>query len=480
MILRSLFISNFRRIKILIGILAGVILFCAICRILTFLYVEEDQWSRKLWHDFYELEENIDYLYLGSSHVYHAVNPAILDEKNGKMNFNLSTPSQNLEQSYYVLREADKYNDLSRVYVELAYVVSTEPYGNFAGKDAVINTWRNTDYMKWSLNKIRALADMSGTEYLMDALFPFLRYRTELTNMDYVRKEVGIKRGEMYRNYEESVTIQDENAQAAGEFYSIYYPKGFYYTTVEFKDSDIFQTHTAENMSMTEDAKEYLGKIIEYCRDKGIEVVLFCAPVYELNLIAAGQYDSYRQQVQEIAQVYGIEYYDFNIARKEVLPIQQKEYFFDDNHLNSVGAELFTNCFHRVMTASAEERKDFFYASYEEKLQDAEPNLYGIYYRFADPGSISLPEEGVQREYLDTFLEEGRNIYSVHIASNKEEELEYRVVLTPKEEKQVVWQDFSSDTVFYVPSGWCGECTIIWRRIGQDEVSTLEMYLAFP
>lgn len=89
------------------GLLAGVILFFGITQLLNRMYVEEDAQNRILWHNFYEDCGKIDDLYLGSSHVYFDLDPQILDQLNGQYHFNLSSSSQPLDGSYYLLREAD-------------------------------------------------------------------------------------------------------------------------------------------------------------------------------------------------------------------------------------------------------------------------------------------------------------------------------------------------------------------------------------
>ena len=119
MILQNLFIFSFKRIRILAGIIAGIVLFWGISYGLRYIYVEENEWNRRIFNDLYFSNENIDCLYLGSSHVFSAVNTGILDSNNGKNNFNLATGSQSLIESYWLLKEASRNNSLSHGYVEM-------------------------------------------------------------------------------------------------------------------------------------------------------------------------------------------------------------------------------------------------------------------------------------------------------------------------------------------------------------------------
>lgn len=83
--------------------MAGVMIFIGITQILNQMYVECDgiKHYRVLWHQFYENAGGIDYLYLGSSHVYRDIDPGILDQMTGKRNFDLASPAQSLDGSFF-------------------------------------------------------------------------------------------------------------------------------------------------------------------------------------------------------------------------------------------------------------------------------------------------------------------------------------------------------------------------------------------
>lgn len=87
-----------------LGILAGIVIFIGITHFLNRVYApysmdasSNDVWYRVLWQQFYENEGKIDYLYVGSSHVYCDLNPKILDQLTGKRNFNLASPGTAVE-----------------------------------------------------------------------------------------------------------------------------------------------------------------------------------------------------------------------------------------------------------------------------------------------------------------------------------------------------------------------------------------------
>ena len=73
----------------MLGLSVGILVFIGIAGLLNKMYkTDNDAHYRILWHHFYEDEGKIDNLYLGSSHVYYALDPRILDELTGEYNFN--------------------------------------------------------------------------------------------------------------------------------------------------------------------------------------------------------------------------------------------------------------------------------------------------------------------------------------------------------------------------------------------------------
>ncbi len=68
-----------------------------------------------------------------------------------------------------------------------------------------------------------------------------------------------------------------------------------------------------------------------------------------------------------------------------------------------------------------DENEKYFYTSYAEKLQSEPPAIYGFYYRESE-----VDEESNEKE--ETLI--------CRIASNREERMEYRIILTINEEEE--------------------------------------------
>lgn len=442
---------NSGTIRIMAGILAGLIVFKGIVGILNYIYVEpiDSEWERILWHHYYEDEGKIDHLILGSSHVYCGIDPMMLDNLNGGYNFNLASSAQLMNGTFYLLREADKNNNLEHVYVELYYGCNV---------DERINTdlppnWRNIDYMKMSVNKLNYIFSAAGIDNYVDTLLPFSRYRSNLDDWDYICDVLNSKSEDSYRSYQYHYDIRDGNG------YDEYQDRGYFECTRVFLDqAKIYpQVKILGENPMDAATREYLYKVIGYCQKRNIPITLFISPSNELQLISTENYDNYTSQVKEIAEECNVAFYDFNLTKEEYLPIHDGKYFKDAEHLNSFGAELFTPFFHKVVSQEESENAIYFYESYAEKLQASKPEVYGLYYSYFENSS------GAYRD--------------MRIASNSDSDMQYRVVITPEEGNPYMVQDFDDNKEFTVPWEESGVCTITARLIESgDVVQTMEIH----
>ena len=157
------------------GIVVVALLFCVAYKFCYWLVVDDTKTdSRLTMHELYNSEENIDVLFLGSSHSMRTINPEVADGVIGKHTFNAGTGAQYLEASYALLVEAGKSNDISDVYVELYYgQIGRE----IADRNNCASTYIITDYMRPSLNKLKLLLCATPQDYYGDTFDPVRRNR---------------------------------------------------------------------------------------------------------------------------------------------------------------------------------------------------------------------------------------------------------------------------------------------------------------
>ena len=150
------------------------------------------------------------------------------------------------------------------------------------------------------------------------------------------------------------------------------------------------------------------------------------------------------------------------MVRGECLPIQKPEYFMDAGHLNSKGAALYSNFFHRVVSAPEEENSEYFYSSYQEKMEKEKPEVYGLYCYLMEEAELQPGDEP------------DRNL-KMTIAATRKDDIECQIFLTPEGGETYMFQDFSENREFRVPAQEHGSCEIIWRETGGTEAGSLEI-----
>ena len=83
--------------------------------------------GRYILHHFYARKDNIDTLFLGTSHTMYGIDPDIYEEITGNKAYNCGTNWQYINGSFALLKEADRLYDLKHVYVDLYFFVCRMP-----------------------------------------------------------------------------------------------------------------------------------------------------------------------------------------------------------------------------------------------------------------------------------------------------------------------------------------------------------------
>ncbi len=462
-----------RAVKVIIEIAFGACILLLACKGLNYLYVDYDAWHSILFNSYYD-QENIDNLFLGSSHVYCDVDPAILDGINGQNNFNLATPLQRWDDTYYLLRESlDRY-DVKNVYIECHFWVNTE-HEAWIDKETGYRTddwirspgsfsrpWLITYEMKPSVNSLMMLLKSADADHMMEIIFPFVRFRMNAFNWEQIRKNIDEKKSPEAKDH----TYRSEGEDADGStMYVEYRDKGGYYSgNSRFLDREKIyhdeRDFTVQGIGKI--SREYMKKTIRLCKDKGVNIKLYVSPMYDLQLISSDDYDRYVGELRALADECGVELYDFNLIKKEYLDIKDGDLFMDVSHLNGDGAGLFTPVLWSVLNGSKEENADKFYDSYKERQKADDPEIFGLYYKDINPG--------------EEVNYDGSPIYTTRnytIASNRDD-MEYRVVRTIKdgddstEDEQECLQEWDKNRSFDIPIDQHGVFTVEGRSNGQE------------
>lgn len=403
-----------RGIKILFGsfIIIGAVFL--VNSVLSYVVIDDaDDEVRYAIHELYE-QEDIETLFLGSSHVFCGYDPGILDEVMGENTYLAATPVQKVDGSYYLLKEVLKNNDIKKVYLDLFYRQYRDIPAERTGEQ-MMYIYCITDNMKNNWNRIEFLLNASGCERYIEGFLPAARYGNYLLDRKRLERIVKSKRTSEYVNYENVPSNFYKGAMIS---------LGTPGTPQMILDMD--GPGIAENV-ISEYSLKYLDKMVELCKEEEVQLVLVATPFTDFYVQAIGNYDTFYDYMRNYAEANDIEYYDFNLCRTDILDMEDDD-FMDYHHLSGKGAVKYSAAFAEMMTSYNEaERKALFYDSVQEKMDNLSPRTMGI-----------LLRESADEE----------KVYSITTIANYDADVEYRIcTLDEQGNEQELIQDFSDGNI---------------------------------
>ncbi|MCD7843149.1 MAG: hypothetical protein LUG17_00795, partial [Clostridiales bacterium] len=240
----------------------------------------DDNQDRYVMQNFYDLDEDsLDVLFLGSSQIIYGVNPVELYDYAGISAYCLGGASASLLSSYYWLIEAEKTQSPTVVMLETSSLL--EEIKEYQERKKV-------DEMKLSLNRVQyvqALTDLDNiSESFLSYLIPMVKYHSRWSSL--TAKDFG-----MWMNSD--VAYRGFNIAEQCK-------KGLDYDLMIIDNDD----PEGDVRELYDYQLEYLDKIVTYCQENDIELVLFKTPKYSWK-------GSDAAQVQALADRYGLTYLDY-------------------------------------------------------------------------------------------------------------------------------------------------------------------------
>lgn len=315
--------------------------------------------SRVMMHDLYTQEQNIDILFCGASHCQLGFDTEILDRTFGKNTFNAGSSSQGLETTLALIKEADAYNDLQQVYVDLDYSIVMRQVPNLESIYII------ADYMKLSPRKVEYLLNATSAEYYVNSFMPIHKGRGYMKNPRGIPELLHKKMQSGYRDY------MDVDSSYAG--------KGHIASRTVIENGSLWSEDTLSEMDFTipETQQEYLREIIRYCQEQNIQLTFVSIPVTDFHLAHITNYDEYVDTITNFLDKYDVKYYDFNLCDRSMLQIDEDAYFNDDNHLNADGSANFSKAFAEFFMGEID-GADLFYETLLDRWMAEKVRVLGV------------------------------------------------------------------------------------------------------
>ncbi len=298
--------SNKKILQTVLFVVCFLILFSAVQRLLQAKWMNGRDDDTARWMEYRSLDNNeVDVLFLGTSHVYCGIDGMYIYGNSGITTYNISTSSERFDTAYLSLQEALKTQSPEVVFLDMSAIRFMDQ-----AEESMLH-WL-LDQIPLSAEKIRYVLNCGNDDLtLLDALFPLFRFHSrwdELEQIDFQyltgNLELTVTRGH-YITYETVATEIHFYEEAEGEEWN----------------------------TITESARTSITQIAELCAEQGIELLLFKIPVPET------WFEQQSALCAELADELGVVFWDLSYEVDEI-GLDTSEDFSDSvSHLNQYGAE---------------------------------------------------------------------------------------------------------------------------------------------
>ena len=249
-------------------------------------------------------DQTIDIAFVGSSHVYMGITPAVLWGRSGVSSFDMAISGMDKYSSYYYTKHLLKTQSPKIVVVDL-FGYSFEEHG------VLSNEYRNMMSMPMSLEAIQLVRAYASDdlekqkEYILRWPVVHTRYK-ELKKHDFVDSGAGL------------------------------YGKGNGNALDEGGNADL-SIVSNEIPEISETNKKVIDDFVALSQEEGFRLIFIVTP-YSQNYEEQSTYNSIGNYLETL----GIEYVNGNAYASEI-GLDGNLDFFDPGHMNIAGAEKFTN-----------------------------------------------------------------------------------------------------------------------------------------
>lgn len=279
--------------------------------------------------DFQRENGKIEAAIFGTSLAMNGFNPEIFDEKLGLNTFNFATSKQSLESSYYLLEQIDRDNPLEMVVINISGATLKETDSeaeNYARNKAVWDAYYTLE------TKFRRFFDLYGMkEYEKALMYSFNMHDSNLISLSKISNNT------YYKNHEDELWEKKPEKYAG---------KGHIGNTNTIKRRTKVRgkyiiAKSFDEEETNEDNMKYLKKILSYCQENEIRMVMVTTPPSPmLNRLLRNKKEMYAFY-SDLAKEYDAEYYYY--SEEELESIYDTPYYFEWSHLNTHGAQILSN-----------------------------------------------------------------------------------------------------------------------------------------
>ena len=344
--------------KGLIAAVVFIILVTAINQFLNYALVQPGL-GRTM---FYECKNN-DYecLILGASHARCAIDPAAIEKNSDDRVLNMSIPGETIKDSYYLIQELNRTNDVEKVILDIDY---NYWYGNL-GEGCFAEPFLYNQYSWTSPVKWKYLIENTDMMDFRNSFTKKFVYKYELEDI-----KANVKQ-KMSKDYKAANIYSLDTSDAGGP----YTGKGFFALPLP-AGNPVGEEYVKGQMGIEKQdvnpyPEKYFRKLVKYCKDNNIDLVCVTSPITPSSKKRLGIEEAYRK-LRMIFDELGVRYYDFNLCLQEVLETKDTDFIDKEGHMGGELAYRYSAVLAEVLEEDEKktlDTSDYFYDTYEKMYQ---------------------------------------------------------------------------------------------------------------
>lgn len=298
-----------------------------------------------------EVLKDHDIVFIGDCEVYENFSPITLWEEYGLNTYIRGSAQQLIWQSYYLLEETLRYETPDVVVFNVLSMKYDEPQNEAYNRMTI-------DGMRWSQAKVGSInASMLEEENFLDYVFPLLRYHSRWSDISMSDFKYMFSKEKIAHNG--------------------------YYMRVDTKGvTDVPKGRPLSNYQFGDNSYYYLNKMVELCKEKGVELVLVKAPS-----LSPYWYEEWEVQMEDYAKKHNLMYINYLELIDEVGLDFMTDTYDLGLHLNLAGAEKLSKYFGKQMvdgfglenrqsdkalSKEWEKKKEFYYGMKDAQFKELE------------------------------------------------------------------------------------------------------------
>lgn len=301
---------------------------------------------------------------LGASHARCAINPVDIEEVTDDNILNMAIPGETIKDSYYLLQELDRKNDVERIILDIDYNYWFGNLGEGCFAEAFLyNQYSWTSPIKW-----KYLAE--NVEYLdfRNAISKRYVYTYKLKK---IKANVNQKLSKDYQTANiYSLDTRDAGGAYTGEgFFALPLPEG----------NPVGEKYLKQQMKIAHEdinpyPEKYFRKLVKYCKDNNIELLCVTSPITPTSMKRLSIDEAYGKLTALFDEL-GVTYYDFNKVKPQVLERKDTDYIDKEGHMGGELAYKYSEVLADVIEEHDKgtlDTSDYFYDSYEQMYESME------------------------------------------------------------------------------------------------------------